>query len=299
MMAAFFFEKAEERGMKTHYRGLLNEKGNISSIKEITEPTDALEVQLVRVIGPHVENGKYDYSAYADGLVNFLLPLEIIYRNGLPAGSSIFNRLESGEITLESIGLTQHPKPGGHLKKPIFDVSTKLEKKDRYLSWKEARELAGLQPDEIEDIKGLLSEVNQLITGEVEKLHLSNEDGKIELAYDADGELMLVDVFGTLDECRFMHDGMHVSKEAARRFYQQTQWYRDVQEAKRCAKENGIEDWRSLCASQPPPLDPELKKIISRMYMAAANGFLEKNVFDVPGLSGVIENYKKWNAAKL
>jgi len=43
-----------------------------------------------------VENGKlkYDYSVYTSRLKNFLIPLEIIYRNGLPEGSSVFKKLE-------------------------------------------------------------------------------------------------------------------------------------------------------------------------------------------------------------
>ena len=33
---------------------------------------------------------------------------------------------------------------------------------------------------------------------------------------------MVVDVVGTLDECRFTYDGVHVSKEIARQFYKKT-----------------------------------------------------------------------------
>ena len=44
---------------------------------------------------------------------------------------------------------------------------------------------------------------------------LKNEDGKIELAFDDKRKLMVVDVVGTLDECRFTYEGVHVSKEVA------------------------------------------------------------------------------------
>ena len=86
-----------------------------------------------------------------------------------------------------------------------------------------------------------------------------NEDGKIELAFDNQRRLMVVDVVGTLDECRFTYDGLHVSKEIARQFYKKTQWYKDVEEAKKTAEAKGIKDWKALCKSQPPPLDPRVE----------------------------------------
>ena len=37
-------------------------------------------------------------------LKNCLIPLEIIYRNGLPEGSSVLRRLAQGSITLPGFG---------------------------------------------------------------------------------------------------------------------------------------------------------------------------------------------------
>ena len=58
------------------------------------------------------------------------------------------------------------------------------------------------------------------------------------------GNFMIVDVVGTLDECRFTYDGMHVSKEIARQFYKKTSWYNDLEQAKKEAEAKGIEDWK-------------------------------------------------------
>ena len=95
-----------------------------------------MEVALVNVYKPNtsVVNGKvmHDYSAYTPKLKNCLIPLEIIYRNGLPEGSSVFKRLAQGKVTIKDFGLDHYPKPGETLKKPIFDVTTKLEETDRY-----------------------------------------------------------------------------------------------------------------------------------------------------------------------
>ena len=52
--------------------------------------------------------------------------------------------------------------------------------------------------------------------------------------------LMVADVVGTLDECRFTYEGMHVSKEIARQFYKATRWYRDVEESKKESTSKGL-----------------------------------------------------------
>ncbi|MGB9756390.1 MAG: phosphoribosylaminoimidazolesuccinocarboxamide synthase, partial [Candidatus Bathyarchaeales archaeon] len=115
----------------------------------------------------------------------------------------------------------------------------------------------------------------------------------IELAFDPQRRLMVVDVVGTLDECRFTFEGLHVSKEIARIYYRRTDWAREVEEAKRKAKEIGIEDWKKLVKTEPPKLDPKLKKIITQMYMAATNDITEKRMFDVPKLANIIKEYEK------
>jgi phosphoribosylaminoimidazole-succinocarboxamide synthase len=236
----------------------------------------------------------HDYSVYTPNLKNCLIPLEIIYRNGLPEGSSVFKRLQQGKITLEDLGLDHYPKPGEQLAKPIFDVSTKLEESDRYVTWQEAQKIAGLTDQELADVKAVLLKADETITEVASKAGLKNEDGKIELAFDDKRKLMIVDVVGTLDECRFTYDGVHVSKEVARQFYKKTSWYTDLEQAKKAAEAKGIQDWKALCKSQPPKLDAQLKTVISEMYMAAANEMTNRKLFDAPKLSLVIAKYKDY-----
>lgn len=294
LMGAYCFERAEEKGIQTHYRGLVKGDGTLLRIDEIEEPTSMMEVSLVRVIRPIFNTGEYDYSVFTPELKNFLIPLEVIYRNGLPEGSSIFRRLERGDISYTDLGLDHYPKSGEKLATPILDVSTKLEEKDRYITWKEAQDMVKLRNEELDEIKRVLSNVNSLITETARKTNLINEDGKMELAYGSNRELMLVDVIGTLDECRFTYNEMHVSKEIARQFYKTTKWYNDVEDAKKIAKIQRIRDWKKLCRSKPQNLDPELKGIISQIYMSTANAFLEKDVFNSPKLEDVVKNYKEW-----
>jgi phosphoribosylaminoimidazole-succinocarboxamide synthase len=295
MMGAYCFEKLQERGIKTHYRGLIDKNGKTLNVDEAKQPTNVMEIDLVNVFTPHtiMKDGKleYDYGVYTPNLKNFLIPLEIIYRNGLPQGSSVFKRLEDGVITIETLGLDHYPQPGERLSKPVFDVSTKLEEADRYLTWDEAREIAGLTNEEVEDIETLLFKVNKMITQMALKADLENEDGKIELALDPERKLMIVDVVGTLDECRFTYNGLHVSKEIARQFYRKTGWYEDVEEAKRTAETKGVKDWKKLCKSKPPKLDPTLKRTISEMYMAVANELTETKIFETPTLAEIIKHY--------
>jgi len=127
---------------------------------------------------------------------------------------------------------------------------------------------------------------------------LVNEDGKIELGFDPSRRLMVVDVVGTLDECRFTFDGLHVSKEIARQYYMKTEWYLEVEEAKKKAKKQGIEDWKKLVKTKPLKLDPMLKTIIKEMYLATVNELTKKEVFEVLNLARVIEEYKKYQHLK-
>ena len=262
LMGAYCFEQLEKKGVRTHYRGLVN-KGKVVSFQEIEEPTSIMEVNLVNVYKPETSptRGKvgYDYSFFTPNLRNCLIPLEIIYRNGLPEGSSVFKRLELGNVTPKDLGLDHFPKPGERFAKPIFDVSTKLEETDRYLLWEEAKRIAGLTDQEVTDVRIILGKVNNTIDEIASRAGMENEDGKIELAFDDKRRLMLVDVVGTLDECRFTYNRLHVSKEIARQFYRRTKWYHDVEEAKKNAEARGVMDWRAMVTSQPPKLDDQLK----------------------------------------
>ena len=298
MMGAYCFERLEKQGVKTHYRGLVDKSGKAVRFDELEQPSNIMEINLVNVYTPKPVMRKdklsYDYSIYTSDLRNFLVPLETIYRNGLPEGSSVFKRLEQGLVTLADLGLSHYPHAGERLEKPIFDVSTKLEEGDRYVTWAEAQSISGLTSSELGKVKTLVLRVDDLITQLAASADLINEDGKIELAFDTERRLMVVDVVGTLDECRFTYNGLHVSKEIARQYYRETDWYKDLEKAKSKAITEGTEDWKRLVKIKPPKLDPILKNIISRMYLAAANEFTKKKIFTVPKLAEIVKEYEKY-----
>ena len=264
LMGAYCFEQLEKKGVKTHYRGLVDENGKAVKFNELKQPSSIMEVSLVNVYKPKtsVVNGKivHDYSVYTPKLKNCLIPLEIIYRNGLPEGSSVFKRLEQGKITLKDLGLDHYPKPGEQLAKPIFDVSTKLEETDRYVTWQEAQKIAGLTDQELAEVKAVLLKADETITEVASKAGLKNEDGKIELAFDENRKLMIVDVVGTLDECRFTYERRACQQGSCKAILQENQLGTRIwSKPKKTAEAKGIQDWKALCKSQPPKLDPQLK----------------------------------------
>lgn len=286
---SYFFEKLEENGIKTHYLGVV-ENGNIKKLSEIKNPPNTIEFKMLRVLKPEIKNNFYDYSIYKKEKTNFLIPLEVIYRNYLPEGSSIFKRLKEGSLKLKDIGHERMPSVGEKLEKPIIDISTKLELTDRYISWNEAKEIAGLTDEEIEEIKLKTLKINEIITKEVEKIGLINEDGKVEFGFDEKRNILVVDAVGTLDECRFTYDGIPVSKEIARIYYRKTEWFKKVEEAK---KKDKIE-WKKYVDILPPPLPKELFILISNIYKSYSNELTKRKWFDVPPLKEILNEMKKY-----
>ena len=272
--SAYFFERLLEKGIKSHYLGVI-EDGEVKKLSDLKGPQSTMQIKLVRVIRPEIQNNTYNYSVFKKEKMNFLIPLEVIYRNSLPEGSSVFKRLKSGTLTIEQLGLKEMPKPGTKLEKPLFDVSTKLESTDRYLTWDEAMTISGMTRSELEELKKGVFEIDTLLTKEVSKAGLSNEDGKVEFGFDEKRNLMLLDTVGTLDECRFTYGGFPVSKEILRMHYRGTSWHNEVEEAK---KKGGIE-WKKIVKSRPEPLAKAMKELVSELYKASCNEITERQWF--------------------
>lgn len=289
VLGAFFFEKLEKKGIATHYMGLV-ENGRAKKLSELENPSNVMEIKLLRVLHPELKDNQYDYSVYREEQGGFLIPLEIIYRNYLPPGSSVFGRLKRGEITPGDLGLKEMPFPNQKLNPPILDVSTKLEVTDRYISWEEAGQISGLSNNELRDLKELTGSINQLVTEEFSGIGLINEDGKIETGFDFERRLMLVDVLGTLDECRFTFEGLPVSKEIFRIHYRDTPWHREIEEAKKQDRQN----WKNICTLNPDPLPPRLKELVSHIYCACTNEITDKRWFkDISPLKEIMMEIKE------
>jgi len=294
IIGAYFFEKLEEMGIKTHYRGVV-ENGAVKPLSQIAGPTDIMEVVLLRVLKPTPQGDVYDYSIYKKETSNFLIPLEVIYRNYLPEGSGLLKRLREGKVTIENLGLSQMPQPGQRLEKPVVDLSTKLEATDRYLSWEEAGTLADLTERELEEIKRITLLVNDIITREVNRLGLLHEDGKVEFGFDESRGLLMVDVLGTPDESRFSFNNIPVSKEAARIWYRKTDWFQDVEEAKKRDRLS----WKGLVKSKPPALPLRLAELIAYLYRSFCNELTGRRWFPSPSLKDILSELNSLISADL
>jgi len=284
--AAYFFEKLKSLGIKSHYLGLVEDGNKLGRLSDIKAPINIMEVKLLRILPPLQKGSHYDYSDYENENNNFLIPLEVIYRKSLPKGSSVFKRLEEGSLKLEDLSLKEMPHPGQTLGNPFLDVSTKLEESDRYLGWKEAQKIAHLGDSELEEIRKITLLINELIGQEANKIGLKYEDGKIEFGFDEERNLIVVDVLGTLDECRFTFEGIPVSKEIARLYYRKTNWFKELAEVK---KRDSI-NWKEKVNLSPPPLPARLKELISMAYCAFTNEITEKEWFkNIPSMRKLLE----------
>ncbi len=284
---SYFFEKLEESGISSHYLGVV-EDGEAKKLSQLNNASDTLKVKFLRVIEPQLNGDIYDYSVFKELKGNYLIPLEVIFRNSLPEGSSVFRRLKAGSLKLEDIGLTEMPEPGTIFDQPLLDVSTKLETKDRYINWEEAKTIANLTDDELGEIRRITLQVNDLITKEAAKLGLFHEDGKIEFGFDENRQLVIVDALGTLDEGRFTFQGLPISKELARINYRGTDWHKDVSNAQK----QGVSQWRDLVTPEPAPLPPKFLNSIAAIYCNYANDLTGKQWFDVPPTADVLADIK-------
>lgn len=263
-MAAYNFKELEKQGIKSHFRKL--NSGN------------EMEIDIVRVLFPQKDELK-------PGMGNYLVPLEVIFRNSLPEGSSVFKRLAEGTTTFKQLGLEKMPEPGEKLSTPIIDVSTKLEPTDRYLTWEEATEMACLNQTEIDDLKAMTLEINDFLTKKATEIGLEHADGKIEFGLNPQRKLILVDVCGTLDENRFLHNGVHISKQILRDYYKTTPWYEVIESEKAEGKGHGE-------FTVPSPLPKELIDITSNMYKSVCETWTGEKHWNAPNIEETMNSYK-------
>lgn len=282
LMGAYTFERIEESGVSTHYMGM-EEEGEIRALDELEAPSSRMHIGLVNVLEPEFREGSYDYSVIRESSVgNYLIPLEVIFRNRMPVGSSVRRRYSPQDLGLD---VDEWPEETVALEEPILESSTKLEEQDRYIEDEEAEEMAGVP---IEKIYKVARKANEIITGRAREVGMYHDDGKLEFLY-VDGEIWVGDVAGTFDEDRFTYGEKQVSKEVLRQAYKKEQpdWVESVKEAKKRAKEEGIKQWKDLVDIEPRPLGCE--DLVSEMYQAGANRYIGGDFFDVRELEAVMK----------
>lgn len=305
VMGADNFERLEDAGVPTHYRGVVrsgegtseadggapDEVVSTSTAAEAVAAGDAdppreMAIELTRVPELPYRGDGYDYEAYHDAAgENYLVPLEVVFRNTVPVGSSLRSRTEPRELGLE---YDVWPEDAVELPEPVVEFSTKYEERDRYLDRTEANEIAGRA--NVDDLERLAREVNQVVTERASEAGFVHEDGKIEVMYH-EGRLAVADVVGTFDENRFSCDGQEVSKEVVRQWYKREQpdWVDAVAAAKREVEAHETADWRPLCAVEPRQLPTDVLETVSNLYASGANAYTGREWFDAPPIDVAVD----------
>jgi len=286
-MGAYNFELLESAGVPTHYRGVVvegTEQSLDAALADDTAPRE-MAIDLTQVPDLPFADGSYDYDAYhSEAGSNYLVPLEIVFRNRVPVGSSLRDRTAPGD---HGLGFSEWPDDSVDLPEAIVEFSTKYEEQDRYLDREEADRIAGRV--DVADLEAVAREVNRLVTDRAERAGLAHQDGKIECLY-YDGEIRVADVVGTFDENRFAYRGQQVSKEVIRQYHKRTQpeWVEAVGAAKQRAKREGVADWKSLCERKPDPLEASVLDATRDLYCAGTNAYVDREVFDAPSLAEAV-----------
>ena len=288
-MGAFNFERLEAAGIPTHYAGVVDTDGEVTTLDDCATAPTEMAIELTQVPSLPYRGGDgedaYDYDAYHTAAgENYLIPLEIIFRNTVPVGSSLRTRGRPADYGLE---YQEWPEQTVSLPEPVVEFSTKYEEQDRYVGREEAERIAGRAS--VDALESLALSVNEVVTDQAESVGFTHEDGKIECLYH-DGGIAVADVVGTFDENRFSVDGQQLSKEVIRQYYkrEQPEWVRALSAAKANVGAADGADWRPLCDIDPISLPEEVVSPVAAMYTAGANTYTETDWFDTPSLSSTL-----------
>ncbi|GAB4015579.1 MAG: phosphoribosylaminoimidazolesuccinocarboxamide synthase [Bdellovibrio sp.] len=268
-------EEFRLNGAKHHYYFPVLENGEEGNYKDNIR---GLKVEPVQVLRPPYNEAKneYDYSQYIKKPQNCLVPLEMIFRFGLTPGSSIFDRLDNQHYLSELGYSKEQLTTSAHFSSPLLEFSTKLESRDRYLTYSEAKVISGC--DDSEWVR--MNETIELFATGIQyifsNIGITLVDGKIEMAFyqkNSERHFMLVDSIGP-DELRLHFEGHELSKECLRTFYRKDPWFAATKEAKNIADQQGRRDWKTICREIYPPgpqhLPQELKTAIEMLYRTIA-----------------------------
>ena len=291
-MGADNFERLADAGIPTHYRGVVasadagTEDPPVHDLDGVDAPPRQMAIDLTVVPDlPHGKDG-YEYNQFhASAGRHYLVPLEIVFRNEVPVGSSLRRRKEPADVGLDR---DHWPDEAVSLPDPIVEFSTKFEKQDRYLDEAEADRIAGRA--DLDALRETALAVNEVITERAAETGFVHEDGKIECLW-VDGEIRVADVAGTFDENRFAYDGQELSKEVLRQFYKayDADWVTAVKDAKAAAQAEGVADWKSFCEASPDALPVDVRDTAGEMYAAGTNAYTGTEWFDAPAIGTAVD----------
>ncbi len=233
------------KGLRTHYRGF-NTKNNELEVHKIEVPKDI--------------------KVYQDRPTNTLIPLEVLFRFGLPKGSSFKNRMNHEDFKPY---LSAYKDTDSLFPQPIIDFSTKLEAKDRYLDYSEAKKISGMNDNEFQELVETTQIIAKRLFDFFQTSGLTLWDGKFEFAFGENREITLVDSIG-IDELRLSKNDVLLSKEFLRDNYRESSWYQSLREYQK----NFPDNWKEKMINDgisPTPLSQDILKKTSALYCSFTN----------------------------
>ncbi len=263
-------------GLETHYLGLLDEKERPVRFDRLRAPSNRLVVQAVPVLQPAQISihgtGAWDYSMFHPAQPQFLIPLENVFRFGVPKGSSLLKRLRQQPGYGREIGLASIPKEGEWLPRPVVEFFSKLEPMDRHLRFEEALNFCGLTGAQFRELADLSLLIAVFLCNLFLEKGLDLWDGKFEFIKTKE-RILLADSI-TPDELRLTFKGTQLSKEPLRQYYKRKDPH--FCEAMEAIKADGPvsgsvrKQVKARLGRNPRNLDPDFRKVAEQMYLSLA-----------------------------
>jgi phosphoribosylamine--glycine ligase len=220
-------------------------------IKEET-PTSFLAKKMT-VLKPNKINNEYDYTRMNASLTNILIPLEVVFRLGVPQGSSYLKRYPNkvqADQFLDNIEI---------------DFYTKLEPQDRLLTPDSAQEISALTDHEFNDLIEYTKLLAVTLHHKFKEIGFTLWDGKFEFGLNENREIVLIDSIGP-DEIRLSRKGVPYSKQVLRDFYKKTAWYKQLI----IAQKKSEHFFKDYTYTKPTPLESQQLDIASYIYRCIA-----------------------------
>lgn len=274
-------------GLASHFEGLVNESGERLSLDKAAAANHPIYMKVKKaavqrptpelVLGQNV----FHYPAVDHSLKTRLIPLEVVFRFGMPQGSSLKDRILRDPSYAGVLGLSKLPQENEFFDRPVIEFYTKLEPRDRLLSLQEAFLISGLSTEQMNDLveRAQLTALALFVTFQNRGIELW--DGKFEFILH-DGKVLLADSIGP-DELRLLYKGTHLSKEMIRQVYRGSRWERTLKEAQRLAKERCVLDWKDICINElkasPEPFSSAVKAVVDRLYGTLTNQVSQESLF--------------------
>lgn len=255
-MAVATFARLQEAGVPTHFRRFI--------------APNRIEFDLGRVPDP-------DSGPPPVGTANYLIPVQVLFRNELPQGSSVHHRVASGAFSPAEAGLARIPVIGEKLAEPLIEYATMLEPVNRFVELSEAQRLAGVSDEQFRTMGDLAARVNTVLNERAREVGLSHCDGKVEFLAAGDGRIVVADSPGTPDESRLMFNGVHCGKQILRDWY--VAHSLEVPVNKLIAEGVPRSQW-----PQPAPLPPEFLPVMTDLYRALSETWTGERVWGAPDL---------------